>query len=696
MTDWLRAHETLQLPNPDTLRLSVDAVRVLSMDAVQRANSGHPGTPMALAPAGYLVWRHFMKHNPANPGWEDRDRFVLSVGHASMLLYSLLHLSGYDLPEEEIRNFRQWGSQTPGHPEFHDTPGVETTTGPLGQGVANSVGMALAERWMASHFNRPGHEIVNHRTVAFCSDGDLMEGISHEAAEFAGHQKLGKLLWVFDDNSITIEGSTHLAISADTLGRFESYGWHVQVVEDGNDLEALHRALCAADAEVERPSLIALRTVIGWGSPNKAGTSDAHGAPLGEEEILRTKEAYGYPSTEPFFVADEARAHWGETRALGQEAETAWQQRFEAYAEAYPELAEAFTRTMEHRLPAHWEDAIPDLSESSKPAATRNVSGKVLNALAARVPELVGGSADLGPSNKTDLDGADSLLPATPGGRMVHFGIREHAMGAILNGMALHGGMRPFGGTFLIFSDYMRPAIRLAALMRLPVLFIFTHDSIGLGEDGPTHQPIEHLMSLRSIPGLLDLRPADAVETAIAWEVALAHTQGPAFLSLTRQNVPLLDRSSSPASAVGGEGDGKAGDGVRRGGYILREAKGGSPEAILLATGSEVQLAVAAAEQLESEDNLPTRVVSLPSWERFLAQDAAWREQVLPRTVRLRVSIEAGVTAGWQRFIGLDGEAVGLDRFGASAPAEVLYARLGITTEAVIEAVRRNRGALRA
>jgi transketolase len=675
---------------------------------------------MALAPAGYLVWRHFMKHNPANPHWHDRDRFVLSVGHASMLLYSLLHLSGYDLPEEEIRNFRQWGSQTPGHPELHDTPGVETTTGPLGQGVANSVGMALAERWMASHFNRPGHDIVNHRTVAFCSDGDLMEGISHEAAEFAGHQKLGKLLWVFDDNNITIEGATNLAISADTLGRFESYGWHVQVVEDGNDLEALHRALCAADAEVDRPSLIALRTVIAWGSPNKAGTSDAHGAPLGDEEIRLTKAAYCYPSLEPFFVADEARAHWGELRTSGQKAESDWQERFDRYAAAHPDLAQAFTRTMAHALPEDWTSAIPDMSASPKPAATRNVSGKVLNAIATRVPELVGGSADLGPSNKTDLDGADSLLPATPGGRMIHFGIREHAMGAIMNGMALHGGVRPFGGTFLIFSDYMRPAIRLAALMRLPVLFIFTHDSIGLGEDGPTHQPVEHLMSLRSIPGLLDLRPADAVETAVAWEVALAHTGGPAFLSLTRQNVPLLDRTASPPAQDGGEGPsgdggsaddaGKApdsapvaahtrahtrvGSGVRRGGYILREARGGVPGAILLATGSEVHLAVEAAERLEAEDDLPTRVVSLPSWSRFMAQDAAWREAVLPRNVRLRVSIEAGVTLGWERFVGLDGASVGLDRFGASAPAEVLYARLGITADAVLEAVRRNREAV--
>jgi transketolase len=692
MNDWLRTHETLELPDADTLRLAVDAVRVLSMDAVQRANSGHPGTPMALAPAGYLVWRHFLKHNPANPKWADRDRFVLSVGHASMLLYSLLHLSGYDLPEEEIRNFRQWGSQTPGHPEAHDTPGVETTTGPLGQGVATSVGMALAERWMAAHFNRPGHEIVNHRTIAFCSDGDLMEGISHEAAEFAGHQKLGKLLWVFDDNDITIEGSTNLAISADTLGRFESYGWHVQVVEDGNDLEALHRALCAADAEVERPSLIALRTVIAWGSPNKAGTPDAHGAPLGNEEIRLTKQAYGYPSEEPFFVADEARADWRKALQIGKTTEAEWDTRFQDYAAAHPELAREFLRTMTHTLPEGWASAIPDLSGSDKPAATRNVSGKVLNALAIRIPELVGGSADLGPSNKTDLDGAESLLPATPGGRTIHFGIREHAMGAILNGMALHGGIRPFGGTFLIFSDYMRPAIRLAALMHLPVIYIFTHDSIGLGEDGPTHQPVEHLMSLRSIPGLLDLRPGDALETAAAWRVATGRTQGPTFLSLTRQDIPTLERSRSPQAAAGGEGSERAGAGVARGGYILREAMGGQPEAILLATGSEVHLAVAAAERLEAEDGLPTRVVSLPSWRLFLEQDATWRNLVLPSGVRLRVAVEAGISLGWERWVGLDGGVVGLDRFGASAPAETLFEALGITSEAVVERVRSLRG----
>ena len=696
---------TLDLPDPDTLRLAVDAVRVLSMDAVQRANSGHPGTPMALAPAGYLVWRHHLKHNPANPQWLDRDRFVLSVGHASMLLYSLLHLSGYDLPMEELKNFRQWGSMTPGHPETHDTPGVETTTGPLGAGVSNSVGMALAERWLAARFNRPGHEIVDHRTIVFCSDGDLMEGISHEAAEIAGHQGLGKLLWIFDDNEITIEGSTSLASSTDQLGRFESYGWHVQVVADGNDIESLDRAIRSANGVTDRPSLIALQSEIAWGSPNKAGTSGAHGAPLGEEEIRLTKSAYEYPSQEPFFVPDEARTEWAKVAPAGAAAEAAWEKRFEAYRAAHPELAAEYQRVMAGKLPEGWEDAVPDLYtpvagddhggvEGAKSAATRNVSGQVLNALAAVIPELVGGSADLGPSNKTDLDGTESMFPFSPEGRMIHFGVREHGMGGILNGMALHGGVRPFGGTFLIFSDYMRPAIRLAGLMGAPSIFVFTHDSIGLGEDGPTHQPIEQLVALRGIPNLVDLRPADAVETAEAWRVALARTGGPTFLSLTRQNVPLLDRSGTPPRAKGGE-DGSiegVGSGLHRGGYILREARRDgatvAPEAILLASGSEVQLAVEAAERLEEEDNLPTRVVSLPSWHLFAQQGAEWRETVLPRAVRLRVSVEAGSTLGWERFVGLDGGSVGIDRFGASAPAEVLYERLGVTADAVVERVR--------
>lgn len=668
--------QTLDLPDPDTLRLAVDAVRVLSMDAVQKANSGHPGTPMALAPAGYLLWRHHLRHNPENPRWVDRDRFVLSVGHASMLLYSLLHLSGYELTLDDLRNFRQWGSPTAGHPEYGHAEGIETTTGPLGQGVANSVGMALAERWLAHHFNRPGHTVVDHYTYAFCSDGDLMEGISHEAAELAGHQRLGKLIWVFDDNEITIEGSTDLASSTRQLQRFEGYGWHVQQVEGGNDLEALDAALRAARAETERPSLIALRTVIGWGSPNKAGSADTHGAPLGEEEIRLTKENLGYPSQEPFFVPPEAREEWGRSIGRGRELEEEWNTRFQAYREAHPELAKDFEAWLAGELPQGWRDALPDFSGAEKGAATRATSGKVIQALAGAVPNLIGGSADLGPSNKTEIEGADSLLPATPGGRNLHFGVREHAMGGILNGLALHGGVRSYGGTFLIFSDYMRPSIRLAALMGLPVTYVFTHDSIGLGEDGPTHQPVEHLPALRAIPNLMDLRPGDAAETAEAWALAMERTDGPAFLSLTRQGVPPLDRSRSPDPA-----------GVQRGGYIFREAGGGEPQAIILASGSELHLAVAAAETLEA-DGLPTRVVSLISWHLFSRQDPVYREEVLPRRIRARVAIEAASPMGWERWVGDEGSVVGIDGFGASAPAGRLFQEYGITAEAVVERVR--------
>ncbi len=667
-------NEHLTLPDADTLRLSIDAVRVLAMDAVQAANSGHPGTPMALAPAGYLLFRHHLRHNPANPGWADRDRFVLSVGHASMLLYSLLHLSGYDLSLDELKQFRQWGSLTAGHPEFPDTPGVETTTGPLGQGVANSVGMALAERWLAARFNRPGHEVVNHFTYAFCSDGDLMEGISHEVAEIAGHQRLGKLIWVFDDNEITIEGGTDLASSTDQLRRFEGYGWHVQKVEDGNDLEALDRALRAARAETERPSLIALRTVIGYGSPNKAGSEEAHGAPLGVDEIRLTKERLGYPSQEPFWVADEARAEWEQARDTGAALEAQWNERMVAYREAFPEEAAEFGRFLVGELPDGWEASLPDFSGAEKGGATRNLSGKVIQGLAGAIPNLVGGSADLGPSNKTEIGGAESLFPSTPAGRNIHFGVREHGMGGILNGMTLHGGLRVYGGTFLIFSDYMRPSIRLAGLMHLPVTYVFTHDSIGLGEDGPTHQPVEQLLALRAIPNLMDLRPGDGVETAEAWKLAMGRTDGPAFLSLTRQGIPPLDRSRCPDPAA-----------VARGGYILREAKGGNPALILLGSGSETHLAMEAADTLEG-NGVPTRVVSLMSWHLFGKQEKGYRDMVLPPEITARVSVEAGTTLGWERWVGSGGRSVGIDHFGASAPAEVLFEKFGISVEAVTEA----------
>jgi transketolase len=666
-----------ELPQADTLRLAIDAVRVLSMDAVQAANSGHPGTPMALAPAGYLLWRHHLRHNPANPTWPDRDRFVLSAGHASMFLYSLLHLCGYELSLDELKTFRQWGSRTPGHPELHETPGVETTTGPLGQGVANSVGMALTERWLAAHFNRPGHSVVDHFTYAICSDGDLMEGISHEAAELAGHQRLGKLIWIFDDNDITIEGETNLATSTDILQRFASYGWHVQRVPDGNDLEGLDRALRAARSETERPSFISLRTTIAWGSPNKAGTSEAHGAPLGADEVRLTKEALGYPSLEPFWVADEARTEWKEVGPRGEALEAEWLSRMEVYRTAFPGEAAEFDRCLSGELPAGWAEALDDMSIPEKAEATRVSSGKVLQRLAAQIPNLLGGSADLAPSNNTEIKGADSVFAETPGGRNFHFGVREHAMAGVMNGMVLHGGVRVYGGTFLIFSDYMRPAIRLAALMKLPTVYVFTHDSIGLGEDGPTHQPIEHLFALRAIPNVMDLRPADPVETAAAWKLALGRTDGPAFLSLTRQALPILSRDATPDPAE-----------VSKGGYIFREASGEHPRIILLASGSELHLAVQGRDLLEAA-GIPTRVVSLLSWHLFSVQDESYRRQVLPPEVSVRVSIEAGGTMGWHRWVGSEGRALGIDHFGASAPAGTLFREFGITAEAVVEEARK-------
>lgn len=668
-------------------RLAVDAVKVLSMDAVQAAASGHPGAPMALAPLGYVLWTRHLRHNPKDPGWPDRDRFVLSAGHASMLLYSLLHLTGYDLSLDDVRNFRQWGSRTPGHPEHGHTAGVETTTGPLGQGVANTVGMALAERWLAERWNRPGHRVVDHRTWAVCSDGDLMEGLSHEAAEIAGHQRLDKLTWIFDDNRITIEGDTALATATDQARRFAGYGWHTLSVEDGTDLEEIDAALAAAKAETERPTLIVLRTTIAEGSPNMAGSASTHGAPLGTEEVEATKRAIGYPSQEPFHVDPAALELWRRCVARGAERQGAWRRRFEAYRAAHPDAATAMKAELGGELPEGWDDALPDLSEAPA-TATRNHSGKALQAAARALPNMVGGSADLGGSNKTDIAGGGDLLPSAPGGRIVHFGVREHAMGAIMNGMALHGGVRPFGGTFLVFSDYMRPAIRLAALMGLPVVYVFTHDSIGLGEDGPTHQPVEHLAALRAIPGLLDLRPADGPETVEAWRAALRNATGPSFLSLTRQTVPVIDRKAP------GTGSAK---GLHRGGYVLREPIGStesrvggrSPgiDAVILASGSEVALALEAQTRL-ADEGVRVRVASLPSWRLFAAQSAEYRAEVLPEGVP-RVSVEAGSSVGWERWLGARGHAVGIDRFGASAPFREVYRRYGITADAVCEAVRR-------
>ena len=662
--------------SPELDRLCIDAIKVLAMDAVQKANSGHPGTPMALAPLGYLLWTQHMQHNPGNPGWLDRDRFVLSVGHASMLLYSLLHLTGYDLPKDEIVNFRQWDSQTPGHPEKGHTAGVETTTGPLGQGVANSVGMALAERWLAARFNRPGHEVVDHYTYVLCSDGDLMEGVSHEVAEMAGHQKLGKLIWMFDDNRVTIEGGTDLSTSTDQAHRFRGYQWHVLHVDDGSDLAALNEALEAAQAETGRPTLIITRTRIAEGSPNKVGHHSAHGAALGEDEVKATKANLEYPSEEPFFVDPDVLAAWRETAVRGRDLEEAWNARFEAYRGAHPELAEEFTRMMAGELPRGWEGEIQDFANVDKTDATRSWSGKVLQTVASRVPNLIGGSADLGSSNKTDIAGGGDLSADTPDGRIIHFGVREHGMGGILNGLALHGGIRPFGGTFLIFSDYMRPSIRLAALMGLPVTYVFTHDSIGLGEDGPTHQPIEQVMTLRTMPGLMDMRPADAAETAVAWRLAMERIDGPTWLSLTRQGVPPLDRTVFASAEK-----------ARRGAYVLAEASGTVPDVIVIASGSEVGIALEAQKVLEA-DGTPTRVVSMPSWYLFGQQDQEYRDGVLPPDVRARVAVEAGSTFGWVRWVGDVGGAVGIDHFGASAPAETLYERFGVTAAEVVSAAR--------
>ena len=661
----------------DIQQLAIDTIKVLAMDAVQAAKSGHPGTPMALAPVAYAMWTKHLRHNPQNPAWIDRDRFVLSAGHASMLLYGLLYLTGYDLSLEDIRSFRQWGSKTPGHPEYGHTAGVETTTGPLGQGIANTVGMALAERWLAARFNRPGHEVIDHHTYALCSDGDLMEGLSHEAAEIAGHQQLGKLLWIFDDNRITIEGSTDLATSTDQATRFAGYGWHTQTVEDGTNLNAINAAIDRAKNETGRPSLIVLRTRIAEGSPNMVGQAATHGAPLGAAEIAATKENIGYPSNEDFHVETAAVEHWREGKDRWSAEEREWNERLAAYKAEYPALADELVSISEGALPEGWDRDLPDLADSGA-NATRGHSGSILQAVAEALPWLVGGSADLGSSNKTDIDGGGDLLPETPSGRVIHFGVREHAMGSILNGMALHGGVRPFGGTFLIFSDYMRPAIRLASLMGLPVTYVFTHDSIGLGEDGPTHQPVEQLMTLRAIPGLMDLRPADGPETVEAWRASINYREGPSFLALTRQKVPVLDRTGLMAGAVG----------LHRGGYVLLDAAGNRPDCILIASGSEISLALEAKERLEAE-GVGVRVVSMPSWHLFKAQTPGYRDEVLPPGVTNRVSIEAGSTFGWSEWIGPDGTAIGIDEFGASAPSEELYARYGITVERVCEAARR-------
>ncbi len=649
---------------------AVTTIRTLAMDAVQAADSGHPGTPMALAPVAWVLFSRLLRHNPANPAWADRDRFVLSCGHASMLLYATLHLTGYDLSLDEIRRFRQWGSATAGHPEHGLAPGVETTTGPLGQGCGNSVGMALAEAHQAARFNHDGHRVVDHTTWVLCSDGDLMEGVSAEAASLAGHLRLGRLVWIWDDNGITIEGGTGLSFSEDVLGRFASYGWHTLSVEDVNDLDAVAGALERARSTTDRPTLVRVRSEIAFGAPTKQGTADAHGAPLGADEVAATKRAYGWPEDARFLVPEAVRERGLEVRRRGAEIEAAWQAAVASWAARHPDDATEWNRRQEGRLPDGWSDRLPTFVFGDGPMATRAASGKVLNAVAAAVPELIGGSADLAPSNKTMISGAGDFSAAAPGGRNLHFGIREHAMGAVLNGIALHGGLRPYGGTFLIFSDYMRPSIRLAALMGLPVVYVFTHDSVWVGEDGPTHQPVEQLLALRAIPGLVVVRPADANETAAAWRLALELGAGPVALALTRQKLPVLDATAE-----------RAVPGLPRGAYVLRDPEG-DPALVILASGSELHLALAAAERL-AERGVATRVVSMPSWELFDAQPEAYRSSVLPEGVP-RLAVEAGSTRGWRDYVGDGGSILGIDRFGASAPGREVAERLGMTVDAVV------------
>ena len=654
--------------------LCINSIRFLAADAVQKANSGHPGLPMGAAAMAYVLWTRHLKHNPNNAHWHDRDRFILSAGHGSMLLYAMLHLTGYDMPLEELKQFRQWGSKTPGHPEHFLTDGVETTTGPLGQGFANGVGMAVAERFLAAQFNRPGYEVVDHYTYAIVSDGDLMEGISHEAASWAGHLGLGKLVYLYDDNKISIDGSTDLSFTEDVARRFEAYNWHIQRVEDGNDLDAIDAAIQAARAETDRPSLILVRTQIGYGAPNKVGTASAHGEPLGEEELRLAKEAMGWPTDSAFHVPDDAYAHFRQAVDRGRDAEAGWRGRVDQYAKEHPDLARKFHDWLSGQLPEGWEDAIPTFEAGSK-MATRAASGKVLGSLAPALGYLIGGSADLTPSNKTDVKGREDFQRDNYGGSYFRFGVREHAMASACNGMAIHGGLRPYCGTFLIFSDYMRPAVRLSALGSAPVVYVFTHDSIGLGEDGPTHQPVEHLMALRAIPNLVVIRPADANETAQAWKVAAARGRGPVALALTRQNLPTFD-SSRYAGA----------ENLARGAYVLSDSDG-TPELILIGTGSEVHIALEAAETLR-KDGVAVRVVSMPSWELFEEQSDEYRQSVLPPGVTRRVSVEAGVSMGWERYVGLQGKVVGLDRFGASAPYETLYERFGFTASHVASVAR--------
>ncbi|MGC8579553.1 MAG: transketolase [bacterium] len=666
--------------------LCINTIRFLSIDAIEKAKSGHPGMVMGAAPMAYVLWTHFLKHNPLNPDWFNRDRFILSAGHGSMLLYSLLYLTGYDIPLDQIKRFRQWGSITPGHPERGVVPGVEVTTGPLGQGFANGVGMAITEAYLSARYNKPGFKIIDHYTYAIVGDGDLMEGVAAEAASFAGHLGLGKLIYLYDDNHVSLASSTDVTFTEDRIKRFEAYGWHTQVVKDGNDINAIKRAILIAKQEKYKPSLIAIRTHIGYGSPGKQDSFEAHGAPLGKEEVELVKKALNWQDKPEFYIPEKVVSRFRKAIDKGKKAEQDWNDKFKKYSEVFPELAKELTMLINGTLPDNWDKEIPFFPPDTKGIATRVASGKILNAIAPKLPHLVGGSCDLNPSTHTVLlhmgdFGNPKIVPSDPQGlvgdkwgfegRNIHFGVREHAMGAILNGMSAHRGVIPFGSTFLVFSDYMRPAIRLAALMKLKVIYVFTHDSIGVGEDGPTHQPIEHLTSLRAIPGLIVIRPCDANETAEAWRVAIEIKDHPVALILTRQNLPVFDRSKVASAS-----------GLRKGAYILSDAENGKPDLIIIATGSEVQLAMETKHRLLS-DGIQTRVVSMPSWELFESQPKEYRDHVLPVTIRKRLTIEAGSTHGWQKYAGDNGVCIGIDKFGASAPGHVVMKEYGFDVDNV-------------
>jgi transketolase len=660
---------------PELDLLCINTIRTLALDAVQKAESGHPGLPLGAAPMAYVLWTRFLRHNPQNPKWENRDRFLLSAGHGSMLIYALLHLTGYDLSLDEIKNFRQWGSKTPGHPENILTPGVEITTGPLGQGFSNGVGMAMASAHLAAKFNQKDFPVIDHNIYAIVSDGDLMEGVASEAASLAGHLKLGKLIYLYDDNRVTIEGFTDLAFSEDVPKRFQAYGWHTTTVEDGNDLEAIDAAIREAQSISTQPSLISVKTTIGFGMPT-AGTRKAHSDAPGEEAVRETKKHLGWPEDRQFFIPDEALEHFRQSVTRGEKLESEWNELVTNYQKKHADLSQLWRTTMSGELPEGWEKHLPTFADA-KAMATRAASGEVINSLAPHLPMLIGGSADLGPSNNTDIKGGGDFEAGTYEGRTIHFGVREHAMGSTLTGMSLNGGLIPYGGTFMTFSDYMRPAIRLAALSEVQVVYVFTHDSVGLGEDGPTHQPVEHLAALRSIPHLFVIRPADSHEVREAWRTAILRRNAPTALALTRQKVALIDRTKFSSA-----------EGARKGAYVLAEAENAAaPQLILIATGSEVSLALEAREKLQAE-GISTRVVSMPCWELFEEQTKSYRDEVLPRTVAARLAIEAGVRQGWDRYVGPDGDVICLDRFGASAPGDVALKNLGFNLENVVKRSR--------